>query len=450
MSRAETELKTLHTRGDLYPSTARDMRYDQKWAIGLTVFYLILTTTRAFDFWKGNAGSYTDSWKGNILISLLGNLVLLIIIPFLIMKYERVKKRLAQNWPLVLLFGYTLISCFWSEFPDIAFRRWVKIFIYFLLIINIISLPNPLKLLRKTFFFYIYIVSALNLVMIFISRKYGWQSYEGSVLPSGIIGHKNGFGLFCAVSFFTMLWYSSSGDIPFKASFKKHLVLYLVLLAGLLASGSITPLGGMLLASALSLLVYWLNKMSLRDPYIVASVLFFIIVIILFGYIVNENILQGDLFELILVPSGKDLTFTGRTDIWSASIDLGLKNHPIYGFGFGALFVGEKSAWLQSIYGWQVWGAHSGYIETFLETGLVGLAIALLVLAKIVGNVFKAVCKYKAQSISLLSLVVLLIFVNFFEVNILNTTFSFFIILFLSVYKSITDPLRKPSELAAG
>jgi O-antigen ligase len=451
VSRAETELKTLHTRGDLYPSTTRDMKYDQKWAIGLTVFYLILTTTRAFDFWKENAGSYkSDSWKGNILISLLGNLVLLIIIPFLIMKYERVKKRLAQNWPLVLLFGYTLISCLWSEFPDIAFRRWVKIFIYFLLIINIISLPNPIKLLRKTFFFYIYIVSTLNLVMIFISRKYGWQSYQGGALPCGIIGHKNGFGLFCAASFFTMLWYSSSGETSFKASIKKHLFIYMVLLAGLIASGSKTSLGGMLLASALSLLVYLPIKMRVNDQYIMASILLFFIVIVLFGYIVNENIVQADLLELILKPSGKDPTFTGRTDVWSASINFGLKNNPAFGSGFGALFVGEKSAWLQSIYGWQVWGAHNGYIETFLETGLVGLAISLLVLAKIVGYVFKAVCKYRAHSISLLSLVILIIFVNFFEVNILNTTFSFFTILFLSVYKSIADPLKKPPDLAAG
>lgn len=427
------------------------MRFDQIWAIGLTVFYLILTTTRAFDFWKETGPVFkSDSWKGNILISMMGNLVLLIIIPFLIMKYERVKKKLAQNWPLVLLFGYTLTSCLWSEFPDITFRRWVKIFIYFLLIINIISLPNPIKLLRKTFFFYIYIVSTLNLVMILISRKYGWQSYEGGALPCGIIGHKNGFGLFCAASFFTMLWYSSSGGIPFKASLKKHLILYVVLPAGLIASESITALGGMILASALSLLVYWLIKMGLRDPYIVASLLFFIIVIILSSYIVNENIVQADLLDLILKPSGKDPTFTGRTDIWSASISLGLKNNPVFGSGFGALFVGEKSSWLQSIYGEHLWGAHNGFIETFLEIGIVGLAIALLIMAKIVGYVFKAVFKYRAHSVSLLSLVILIIFVNLFEVNILNTTFSFFLILFLSVYKSIADPLKKPPGFAAG
>jgi O-antigen ligase len=286
--------------------------------------------------------------------------------------------------------------------------------------------------------------------MIFMSRRYGWESYQGGSLPCGIIGHKNGFGLFCAASFFVTLWYSSSGEASFKVSIKKHLVLLLALLAGLVASGSKTPLGGMLLASAISLLVYWLIKMGLKDPYIIAALVFFIIVIILFGYIVNENIMQADVMGLILKPSGKDPTFTGRSDIWSTSISFGLRNNPLFGSGYGTLFVGEKSAWLQSIYGWQVWGAHNGYIETFLETGLVGLGLSLLVLAKIIGYVFKAVWKYRAHTIFLLSLVVLIIFVNFFEVNMLNTTFSFFLLLCLSVYRSLTASSRKSPVRASG
>jgi exopolysaccharide production protein ExoQ len=423
------------------------MRNDQKWAIGLTVFYLILTTTRAFDFWNENSGLYMESWKGNIVISLLGNLVLLLIIPFLALKFKEVKKRLKQNWALVLLFGYTLISCLWSDFPDIAFRRWVKIFIYFLLVLNIISLPSPIQLLRKTFFFYIYIVSILNFMMIVISKKYGWQSYEGSMLPSGIIGHKNGFGLFCAASFFVMLWYSSSGNIPFKASLKRHSILYLTLVVGLVASGSKTPLGGLLLASLLSLLAYLAIRMKLRGAFIGISLLCVLIAIAVFGYLLNENVVHANLVEIITKQSGKDTTFTGRTDIWSTSIDFGLRNSPIFGSGYGALFVGEKSSWLQSIYGWAVWGAHNGYIEIFLETGLVGLSISLLILANIVVFVIKKVFINKSHPVSLISLVLLIYFVNFFEVNILNTTFPFFIIICLFFLRKITISVTKYHKL---
>jgi exopolysaccharide production protein ExoQ len=427
-----------------------DLRYDQIWAIGLTVFYLILTTTRAFDFWKGNsvAEAYANSWKGNILISLLGNLVLLVTIPFLIKRYQRVKEKLVQNWPLVILFGYTLISCLWSEFPDIAFRRWMKIFIYFLLLLNLFSLPKPIPLLRKTFLLYIYIVSTLSFVMIFISRKYGWQPYEGGELPCGIMGHKIGFGLFCAASFFTMLWYSSSGHIPFKAQIKKHAILYALLLAGLISSGAMTAVGGLLLASALSLLVYVI--MRLRGPYIAAAILLFIIVGILFVFIVNENTAQANLLEFVLKPTGKDPTFTGRTDIWSAAISFGLKNKPIFGSGFGTLFLGDKSSWLQSVFGWAVWGSHSAYIETFLETGLIGLAILVLIILDILVHIFEAVYKYKRHSVALLSLVILIIFINFFNMDLLNPTFAFFLLLFLSFYKSMSVPPKKCSAPAAG
>lgn len=430
-------------------SQARRMSSDQKWAIGLTVFYLVLTTTRAFDFWNESAGSYSDSWKGNILISLLGNLLLLLIIPFLAKNFENVKQKLMQNWHLVLFFGYTLISCLWSEFPGIAFRRWVKIFIYLVLIINTVSLPDPAKLFKKIFLYYIYIVSALSLIMILASRQYGWQSYQGGALPCGIIGHKNGFGLFCAAAFFTLLWCSWSGDTSFKLSIKKHIALYLALLAGLIASGSKTPLGGMLLASGVSLIIYLIIKLRLNDQLGLASIGLLLIAVVLFGYIVNANVLHANLMQLLIEPTGKDLTFTGRTDIWSASINLGLKNNPAFGSGFGALFVGEKSSWLQSIYGWKVGSAHNGYIETFLETGFVGLAMFLLVLAKILGFVLSAVCKYQSHPISLLSLTLLGIFVNFFEVNVLGTSFLFFLIIWLSVQKSMAGSLKISQGLAA-
>jgi exopolysaccharide production protein ExoQ len=426
-----------------------DLRYDQIWAIGLTVFYLILTTTRAFDFWKGNsvAEAYANSWKGNILISLLGNLVLLITIPFLIKRYQRVKEKLVQNWPLIILFGYTLISCIWSEYPDIAFRRWVKIFIYFLLLINVISLPNPVKLLRKTFLFYIYIVAALSFAMIFISREYGWQPYEGGALPCGIMGHKAGLGLFCAASFFVMLWYSSSGDIPFKASLRIHAVLYLSLPLGLIASGAITALGGMLVAAAISFLGY--VRLRQRDPYISLSFLLFIIIALIIVLIVNENIGQTNLLDLVLKPTGKDPTFTGRTDIWSTSISLGLKNNPVFGAGFGTLFLGDRSSWLQSVFGWAVWGSHNAYIETFLETGLVGLAILIFVLVDVIVKNCRSVRKSRSHSVSLLGALALLIFVNFFDMNLLNPTFAFFLMLFLSIFGNLAEPSKKPLAATA-
>jgi hypothetical protein len=76
---------------------------------------------------------------------------------------------------------------------------------------------------------------------------------------------------------------------------------------------------------------------------------------------------------------GKDLTFSGRTNIWSALLPA-IGERPFRGYGFGGVFFDhatEPTASIDRRAGFVAWHAHNSVLQMTLETGFVGLALYL-------------------------------------------------------------------------
>jgi exopolysaccharide production protein ExoQ len=84
----------------------------------------------------------------------------------------------------------------------------------------------------------------------------------------------------------------------------------------------------------------------------------------------------GFLFELL----GKDVTLTGRTDIWGAVLDSILKR-PLLGYGYQAFWLGLQGESYHVILAvsWMLAQAQSGFLDVVLEVGVGGLAIVVMV-----------------------------------------------------------------------
>jgi O-antigen ligase len=85
------------------------------------------------------------------------------------------------------------------------------------------------------------------------------------------------------------------------------------------------------------------------------------------------------LTELVVTGLGRDMTLTTRTDAWQLFLSIDL--NPLIGAGFKSFWAGERMARI-----WQdfpgIVQAHNGYIETYLEGGVLGLTfLAILMLA---------------------------------------------------------------------
>jgi exopolysaccharide production protein ExoQ len=86
--------------------------------------------------------------------------------------------------------------------------------------------------------------------------------------------------------------------------------------------------------------------------------------------------------DLIVALLGRDLTLTGRTDIWDASGRF-VEAQPWLGYGYYAFWLPENGPayWVREAVAWQVASAHSSWLELALGLGRLGVAVFALQLA---------------------------------------------------------------------
>jgi exopolysaccharide production protein ExoQ len=85
-----------------------------------------------------------------------------------------------------------------------------------------------------------------------------------------------------------------------------------------------------------------------------------------------------DLKAAFVERLGRDMTFTTRTDIWASLI--GQAANPLLGAGFNTFWSGSRLVELTASLGGIV-QAHNGYLETYLNGGLVGCGLLFALLA---------------------------------------------------------------------
>jgi exopolysaccharide production protein ExoQ len=113
----------------------------------------------------------------------------------------------------------------------------------------------------------------------------------------------------------------------------------------------------------LILAIRWINKKYLGS-YILAAVL-------LFG--VAESTVG--VYANVVAALGRDATLTDRTEVWKDVLEL--MEDPVLGTGFESFWLGERREKMWAKWHWQPNQAHNGYIETYLNLGLVGLGLLL-------------------------------------------------------------------------
>ncbi len=83
--------------------------------------------------------------------------------------------------------------------------------------------------------------------------------------------------------------------------------------------------------------------------------------------------------EIIVALIGRDLTFTGRTDIWEAAAPFA-EARPWLGYGYYAFWLSDTGPayWVREVVRWEVASAHSGWLELSLAMGRAGVALFAL------------------------------------------------------------------------
>jgi O-antigen ligase len=349
-----------------------------KLSLFLYLFFLFFGTSLPFQNKIVDAAEFESANRVNqILFSTLYMLSFMCLLPKRRMIVKFVKKEKFLTFFLI----WALLSLFWSDFPDVSFKRWIRIFggtvIFISALLQFQKTEEALEYFKVIFYIYIP-VSFLSIV--FIPEAIQWK------FPAwrGIASHKNELGQISLVS--SIIW---SCALRTK-KIRNRIIAFLFLISSvvlLIGARSITSLTtGVFLLSLLGLL--YAEKKIIR-PVIgeVFSVIFislFAISLFLILYFSQE------ILSSILWLMGKDLTITGRTDLWSAVFQFTQKRL-IFGYGFSA-FWDVNNYNLMKIYQDVEWfpnQSHMGYLDILNETGIIGISIFTLMVLFLFTTIWK-------------------------------------------------------------
>lgn len=282
-------------------------------------------------------------------------------------------------------FVYCCISIIWSDFPLVSLKRWIREFGNVIMILIILTEKDPAMALRAVLVRYAYLAAPLSIVFIWYFPEVGiyYNRDFSEIGYCGITTHKNELGsaMFLCGMFLAWELLYMRDEKEKKAGWTDSVVLT-VLLSLVIWLVFLAQSSTALLCLVLGLGILGILKVSgirkqaryLGTYLIVAGPL----VAFLFS-------LHG-ILEAVTGLVGKDLTMTGRTDLWADVLSEPI--NPVLGTGYQSFWLGSRVDYLWDRYLFHPRQAHNGYIEIYLNGGLLGLALLVAMIMSI-GNMLK-------------------------------------------------------------
>jgi O-antigen ligase len=282
---------------------------------------------------------------------------------------------LVTNAPLVLLYLYFIFSVFWSPDPLWSGRRILKDFALLVVVAVIRSEREPSEAVRAVFLRIACVLIPLSLLFDRYFPRFAREySLSGEPMLSGVTKQKNSLGELVFVLCIFILWdfvefRKSRGRFRIRDHWD-HILLFMMGLLLLHQSQSKTSLVCLAIGCALSLrgarpanptvsrLAFW---GALSTPFL----LFF-----------TQEF--GDVIAPLVKAMGRDMTFTGRANIWH-QITAQTVN-PIIGYGYWDFWGGPVGQEIAFEMHTSIPNAHCGYIDLYLDGGIIGLIFALIFL----------------------------------------------------------------------
>jgi O-antigen ligase len=223
-------------------------------------------------------------------------------------------------------------------------------------------------------------VSSL-LVMILLPR---WGTmvliHPGAWL--GVFAHKNALGMMSLLAILCFAYLAREGHGRARRLWLALIGVSLILLLG---SGSMTAMAGLFVMAGFAYALR-VSRRSTGDLMLALSGF----AAVALGAVPLLFIGLGALLRMM----GRDLTFTGRTDLWSMGFDAFL-HKPLLGYGFDS-FWDDHSAYggaqIRAFVGWTTPNVHNSWLELALGIGTLGLALFAIVLA---GTLLRSVVLYR-------------------------------------------------------
>jgi exopolysaccharide production protein ExoQ len=360
----------------------RDKSVRTSKALWLPTIWLWIVGSRSVSAWLGVApapgvdvqldGSPVDRFVFIVLLA-AGIIVL-------IHRSRQTRAILSANWPVLIYFAFCLVSVLWSDFPEIAFKRWFKSIGDLVMVLIVVTDPEPFGALKR-------FLSRVGFVLlppsIVLTRYFGnlGRAYtpDGLSMNTGVTTNKNTLGVITLVLALGAVWrvvmlLFREGREPNRGRrLLAQGALLAIAVAVLAMSQSATSQACFALGTALILATHF--RTIRRHPGAVHAL---VLTILLGGGAVMFFGGGAGVTQVL----GRESTLTGRTDIWAAVLPV--VPNPVVGAGFETFWLGPRLE--------RVWShlskynhtneAHNGYIEVYLNLGWLGVALIAIILLR--------------------------------------------------------------------
>jgi exopolysaccharide production protein ExoQ len=279
----------------------------------------------------------------------------------LILRWQQTLYALSRSLSVWLLVFIAAFSIIWSYDPASTLKDSITLIgssLFGIYLASHYSWRQQLHLIGWMFGISILLSFAFALAL----PQYGIMREVGSRAWRGIYIHKNGLGGLMSMStvIFALLAIGT----------RKHRLILLAF-CGLsvilmLFAQSTSAIFNLLILVVVVLFAR--TTIKWRDE---VAVLGFTLTLLLLGsFSIFFTFNAASIFGL----AGKDLTLTGRTSIWIASLEM-IGRHPLFGYGFGGFWHGfnGESAYIWRTTGWNPTHPHNGFIALCLDLGLLGI-----------------------------------------------------------------------------
>ncbi|UST87401.1 O-antigen ligase family protein [Pseudomonas siliginis] len=385
---------------------------------------LFYTQVIGFFLRLGNVSTLDDAQQdleGNLANQVCGLLTLLVPLFFFIRhKVFLSKSFYRQNLFLLLFLGCVAASISWSSEPMLSFKRFIAL-LSVVFFAGFIAWRYSIE--RIAFLFGCVIGAAALVGLIFAVIRPDIAFISGGIRDGafrGVFAEKNAGARLNAIAILLLL--------PMIRQRNPLAMLY-----GLFA---LIAIGLAQSATAIALIVagtasyaYFITLIRLRInrsllAFTAATLVFFLLCGVLYAN-----------YAMLLELVGRDPSLTDRTLIWELLQPL-IDAQFLKGYGFGAFWASADADAFITRWGY-IGNAHSGYVETLLNGGLIQLIALLLMFAQTLSKRYRAItadqsARYQACALVIIGLFVVTNYVAYVIPNYRSGEFLIFCVLSLT------------------
>jgi len=357
-------------------------------ALWVPVIWFFFLGSRPPALWLGlSYGTATQALEeGNPVDRTIFSLLTLAAFGILVSRSFQWRDFVVQNSALAFFLAFALVSVAWSDFPLATFKKWFRDMGVYMAVLVVLSDRRPLEAVRTVLrcVCYLHVPLSILLIKYFPSVGNSFSAWGGQE-HTGVSTSKNMLGAVCLVSGIFFFWdtvmrWHQRRDKRVKRVILVNIafigmILWLLNLSDSKTSTICLSLGCLVIAAARSSFgrrhINWFKAL--------APISFLVYVILTVGFGMGGQLSQA---------VGRSADMSDRTRIWEVLLSVPV--NPVLGTGYQSFWLGPRVKWVWArLSGDDVLEAHNGYLQIYLDLGLIGLSLLCMFLIA----TYRKICK---------------------------------------------------------